>query len=137
MTTQDNFAMAPALVRRYLVLNEVPEGVVQSAHERSARRNAVRVEPRLGWKHFAFLARFFLLHLGLLRRTETSSALLVHLCARCDTIDGQEEQLLRLNHVEERLQVKENVFEDLLFCNSEVDVIVVGVTAIVNHSVHV
>jgi hypothetical protein len=55
----------------------------------------------------------------------------------CHTVNSHEEQLLRLDHVEERLQIKENVAKDLLLGDAKVHVVVVWMTAIVDYSIHV
>ncbi len=50
---------------------------------------------------------------------ETASSLLVHLGPRGDSVDCHEEDLSRLNHPEENLDVVKNVFHDFLFGYSE------------------
>lgn len=54
-----------------------------------------------------------------------------------DSIDRQEKQFKRLDHVKDCLQVKENVLEDLLLCDAEMNIIVVRMRAIVDDSIHI
>lgn len=63
--------------------------------------------------------------------------LLVHLSPRGDTINGHEEQLLRLDDLEENAEVVEDVLEYLLLRNSEMRVGVIRVRAVVDDAIHV
>ena len=73
----------------------------------------------------------------LFRSPEPPTALLVHLGSRGDAIDGEEEELLRLDDGEEVGDVGEHCKEDGLLRDAERGVVVVWVRAIVDDAVHV
>lgn len=66
--------------------------------------------------------------------SESSRSLLVHLRSRRHAIDRHEHHLSRLDRFEEEINVVENVLVDLLVGDAKMYVIVVGVTAVVNHT---
>ena len=82
------------------------------------------------------LGDYFALALGLvdellhlLRGPEASAALLVHLGTRGDAVDGEEEELLRLDDREQVRDVREHGEEDGLLRDAERGVVVVRVRA--------
>lgn len=68
---------------------------------------------------------------------ESSATLLVHFGSWCDSIHSHEEHLPGLDDAKEHFEVMEDVGEDLLFCDAEVHVLVVGVWALVDDPIHV
>lgn len=54
-----------------------------------------------------------------------------------NTVHRHEEQLLRLDHVEEKFKIEKNVLENLLLCDPEVNVVIVGMRTVVDDAVHV
>lgn len=54
-----------------------------------------------------------------------------------NTVNCHEEQLLRLDHVEEKFKIEKNVLENLLFCDPEVNIVIVGMRTVVDDAVHV
>lgn len=62
---------------------------------------------------------------------------MVHFCSWRNAVHRHEEHLARLNDPEEHLQIVEDVGKNLLLRNSEVDILVVGVGALMDDSIHV
>ena len=61
---------------------------------------------------------FFLLLclcLCLICSPEATASLLIHLCTRCDTVNGHEEDLARAGHVDDALRVLEDLHHHVLF----------------------
>ena len=68
---------------------------------------------------------------------EPPTPLLVHLGSGGHAIHCHEEHLLGRNDPEENLDVVEDVIENLLLCDSEHGIAIVGMRADVNDSIHV
>lgn len=68
---------------------------------------------------------------------ESSSTLLVHLGPGCNTIDSHEEHFPGLNNAKEHLQVVKNISKYLLFRNTEVYVLIIGVGTLVDDPIHI
>lgn len=68
---------------------------------------------------------------------ESSSSLLVHFCSWRHAIHRHEEDLAWLDDPEEHLQIVEDVCKNLLLRNSKVDILVIGMGALMNNSIHV
>ena len=66
-----------------------------------------------------------------------ATTLLVHLRPWCHPVNGHEEHFPWLDHAEQHLDVVEDVRDDLLLCDPEVRIIVVGVRTVVDDPVHV
>mmetsp|Transcript_5938 Transcript_5938/g.21724 ORF Transcript_5938/g.21724 Transcript_5938/m.21724 type:complete len:235 (+) Transcript_5938:3934-4638(+) len=120
---EDDLDVAPAGVVVESLVDVVLQRHGQVRHEGCARCNHVRVE-RLGLDlvrhleplHLHLLAEAILLELllaGILGGAEAARALLVHLGARRDAVDGHVEQLARPHHAEEPVDVREDVLEHL------------------------
>lgn len=58
---------------------------------------------------------------------ESPATLLVHFGPGCDAVHGHEEHLPGLDDAKEHFKVVEDVSEDLLLCDTEVHVLIVGV----------
>lgn len=129
---------------------------MQTDHKRCARSNAVRIETRRVRQLFSFLTSQRLLGLGFFSGSESDhkiykyissylivlpnippTTLLVHLRPGRNTVHGHKKQFLRFDRPEQRVDVVENVHENLLFGDAKLNVRVVRMGAIVNDSVHV
>jgi hypothetical protein len=104
---------------------------------RLTRRDAVAVEP--GFFRDLFASPFRLVEglLGLFRGPEPPTPLLVHLGARGDAVDREEEQLLGFDDGKQVRDVVEDGEEDVVFRDAERGVIVVRVRTVVDDAVHV
>lgn len=62
---------------------------------------------------------------------------MVHFCSRRHAVHRHEKDLAGLDDPEEHLQIVEDVCKNLLLRNSKVDILVIGVGALMNDSIHV
>lgn len=94
--TVNDLALLPKLVSGYFVSYEILEVLIEFSHEKCSWGNAIGVESGLlGYFHalgFCLLLQQF----GFLGSPEASASLLIYLGTRSHSIDGHEEQLLRL-----------------------------------------
>ena len=138
VTRQDDFASLPINVFGYLLRDEVLELLRQARHKLGTWGNAIRVERVLLRHLFPFSNRLVPRCFGVQRGSKTAGALLVHLRPRCDTVNGHEEELLRLDLPEQMLDIVEYLDEHLVFGQTlgggGVGVIV---GTVVNDAVHV
>ena len=115
MARQDDFTALPLDILAHLLGDEVFELLRQARHELGTGCDTVRVKRRFLRQLDALFDGLFTGHLSIERGTETSGTLLVHLGARRDTIDGHEEELLRLDLAKQMLDVIEDLDEHLVF----------------------
>jgi hypothetical protein len=101
------------------------------------RRNTVGVEAISLGDVLALGPRLVDRLLHLLGGPEAPTALLVHLGARRNSIDSEEEELLGLDDAEEVRNVGEDGEEDGLLGNAKRRVVVVRVRAVVDDTIHV
>lgn len=66
-----------------------------------------------------------------------SANLILQIVTYRHTVDRHEEKFLRLDHVEQKFEIEENVLENLFLCDTKVYVVVVGMRAVVDDAVHV
>ena len=122
---EDHLEPAPARVQREALVHVVPQPVRQTGHEGGSRRDDVVVEHLLLGAALAelvaalhHLATQVLLDVLLLRdllgRLEAAGALLVHLRARRDTVDGHVQHLAGAHHRHEAVDVKADVGKHLV-----------------------
>ena len=62
---------------------------------------------------------------------------LIHFSSRCNSINCHEENFSGSNYSKKTLDVVKDVFEDLLFRNAKVGIIIVWMRARVDNTVHV
>lgn len=136
LATEYDPTFLPEGILRDFRSQKAAQAGLQSHHELCARRNAVAIESFM----LTLLATLPCLRLQLLRlagRAKAPAALLIHFGTWCDTIYGQEKQLLRLDQVEELVDVVVNVLKDLRLLQMEVDITIIRVRAVVDNPVHV
>ncbi|GIX64627.1 peptide ABC transporter permease, putative [Babesia caballi] len=115
----DDVDARPRVVQAPPLLDEPHDPLAQLVHEGRAGRDHVAVPARLLRRHVHVPSRKLLRHLvvhlrlqlGLRGGLEAARPLLVHLRARRDAVDGEEEQLARPHEVEEPVQVVEDALE--------------------------
>lgn len=99
--------------------------------------NTVAVKAIPLWDLFSLGSSLVYNLLHFLRSPKPSTSLLVHLCSRRHSIDGQKEELLGFDDGEEMRDVGEDGQEDGFFRDSEGSVVIVRVGAVMDDSVHV
>ena len=141
----DHLDASPRGIRVHPLMHVVLKRGAEPAHERGTRRDDVAVDdvgllPRRDVDPFPSQFRaeflvFFLLLLGLLRGSESTRALLVHLRPRRDAVDGHVQQLAGADHGEEPVDVVEDALEHFFLGGWRRAVL--GVEARVDDAVHV
>ena len=99
--------------------------------------DAVAIKRRLGRHRHSFPNGLLLEPLGIQRSAEPPGALLVHLCAGRNAIDGHEKQLPRFYLPVQMLDVVEDLNEHLVLRHPVRCAVVVFVRAVVDDSVHI
>lgn len=99
--------------------------------------DTVGIESLLLWELFSLLLRLGLLLPGVFGSSESSRSLLVHLCPGGDTVNGHEEDLLRLDLCEQVIDIGEYRQYHLFFRYTKVHVVLgrCGVGTIVDDTV--
>ncbi len=105
VSREDDLHIAPIRVFGDLLGDEVFELLGEFGHKGCTGRDTVGVEGLFLRQNFATALGLFLDFLGFLGGSETTRTLLVHLSSRRNTIDGEEENLLGFNLVEEMLYI--------------------------------
>ena len=122
-----------------LVFHEPLQLLVQLEHELGAWRDLVRVEKL---RHFFALGEELVPQLlGVFGASETTRSLLVHLGARCHTVDRQKDELAWLDYVNNLVNGSHDVRPDVLkvsqLRNTLVPLRVVPVDRVVNNTVQI
>lgn len=74
VTAKNHPTLLPQWIGRYLRLHKVPEGVLQTNHERRAGRDAIRIETCCIGQLFALLSSQIFLRLRFFGRTESAKS---------------------------------------------------------------
>ena len=143
---KDNLDVAPGGAVVEAEVDVVLKGNREAPHEGGAGGDDIAIElsavvfRRRDFDSFALKlpaeGRFFTFPLlRFLGSAETAAALLVHLSARCDTIDGHVQELARADYAEKAVDVLEDVAEHLGLRSGVGTVL--GVETRVDDAVHV
>ena len=108
MPAENDLDASPGCVFSNLLCDKIFELHAEPRHEWRSGRDGIAIERVVFRQDLSLAQRLVADLLCLLGRSETPAALLVHLGARCDAIDGHEEELVGLDDGEEMLYIRED-----------------------------
>lgn len=125
------------LVGGDLIRDKVFQLLVDFRHKNRPRGDAIRVEHLLLRYLYALRLGLRFQQLHVLRGSEASAPLVVDLRARRYAVDRDEEQFLRLDLIEQHLDVSKYILKYSLFRGAKRHIVVVGVRTDVQDTVGV